>query len=95
MRIIKQIIVKRKLKKMASLKISNFSKANTPKVAELIGNISLILATVAALPVVIASAGVAVPAAIVTASIYATAGGAMVKTFSKLLGVKENPGNPD
>jgi hypothetical protein len=89
MKIFKAIQTKRQIKKMANIKLSNFAKPNTPKGAEMLGNIGLILAAVASLPVILAGAGVAVPAAIVTAAVYATVGGSLVKTVSKTLGVKE------
>ena len=85
----KKLILKRKIKNMATINLSNFSKANTPRVAEMIGNISLILAFVASLPLCLTGVGVVVPAGIITASTYAVAGGAMIKTLSKLMGVKE------
>jgi uncharacterized membrane protein YkgB len=90
MNLIKRIIVKRIIKReMKNLpKLNNFFKANTPKTAEAIGNISLILAAIAGVPVILASAGVAVPAAIVTISVYAATGGSIVKAFSKMFGVE-------
>jgi hypothetical protein len=88
---IKLFFVKRIIKKeMATLKLSNFTKANTPKLAETIGNISLILAVIAAIPVALASAGVTVPPTVVAISIYATTGGSVVKAISKLFGIKQS-----
>ena len=90
---IKQFIVKRIIihEMKTNLNFSNFFKKNTPATTELIGNISLILAAVAGIPVILASAGVAVPATIVTISIYAATGGSIVKAISKMFGIKEEP----
>jgi hypothetical protein len=67
--------------------LKNYFKQNTPKLAQNIGDISLILAGLASLPVLLASAGVAVPAAVVTVSVYAATGGSIVKAVSKMFGV--------
>lgn len=68
---------------------SQFFKNNTPKWAQIVGDISLVLAFVSSLPVLLASASVTVPAALISASVYATTGLSLVKIFSKYLGVKE------
>ena len=70
-------------------KLNNFFKANTPKIAQHIGDISLMLAAIASIPVILASAGVAVPVVIVTIATYASVGGGVVKTVSKMFGVDE------
>lgn len=70
--------------------LSQFAKQNTPKIAQLIGNASLILAGIAAIPVVLSTAGIAVPALIVTVGVYASAGGILVKKISKLFGIVES-----
>ncbi len=69
--------------------LSQFFKNNTPKFAQIIGDVSLVLAFVASVPVILASAGIAVPAAVITAAVYATTGGSLIKIISKTVGIKE------
>jgi hypothetical protein len=91
---LKTFIVKRIIKhEMATLNLSNFTKKNTPQIAEAIGNISLILAVIAGIPVMLVTAGVTVPATIVTISVYAATGGTVVKAVSKMFGIKEEDQN--
>jgi uncharacterized protein (DUF697 family) len=67
---------------------SQFFKTNTPKAAQIVGDISLVLAFVSSVPILLATAGITVPAAIITASVYATTGGSLVKIFSKYFGIE-------
>jgi len=75
---------------MKNVKIgfSQFFKKNTPKTAQIIGDISLVLAFISSVPILLVTAGVTVPAAIITASVYATTGGSLIKIFSKYFGIK-------
>ena len=67
---------------------------NTPKVAQTVGNIGLLLAGVAALPLLIASFGITVPAAVITISTYAVTAGIGVKKISKMFGIVDETGKP-
>lgn len=73
--------------------LSQFFKGNTPKIAQITGDISLVLAFISAVPVLLATAGVAVPAAVVTAAVYATTGGSLIKILSKYFGVPVEEAN--
>ncbi len=75
---------------MENVKIgfSQFFKNNTPKRAQIIGDIALVLAFVSSLPMLIPASVIALPAAVITASVYATTGLTVVKIFSKYFGIK-------
>ena len=75
--------------------LKQFFKANTPKTAQIIGDISLILAFVSSVPILLSTAGVAVPTAVITASVYATTGGSLIKVFSKYIGIKDEEAPKD
>ena len=67
--------------------IANILRQNTPKVAQYVGDAGLLLAGIAALPLLVASFGVTVPAILTTVATYAVAGGIGVKKVSKMFGI--------
>ena len=75
---------------MENIKVgfSQFFKNNTPKPAQIVGDIAMVLAFLSSLPMLIPASVVVLPAAIITASAYATTGLGLVKIFSKYFGIK-------
>lgn len=75
--------------------VSNFFKSNTPKFAQIIGDIGVALAATSGfimmLPSMFAVGDVVLvlPAILVTVNKYCLIGGAIVKFASKFLGIKE------
>lgn len=75
--------------------LNQFLKQNEPKIISLIGNLSLIVATLAMLPQLFQEAGWAtIPPIIITISNKAISIGIVIKTFSKLFGTVDATGTP-
>jgi len=72
--------------------LSQIMSQNEPKLAHLIGTLALICATLAAIPVTLSSAGLAIPAVLVTISGYALTAGTIIKLLSKGFGVVDESG---
>lgn len=60
---------------------------NTPKIAQTVGNIGLLLAGIAAIPLLFPFFGLAVPVIVTQVATLAAAGGVGIKKISKLFGI--------
>lgn len=64
----------------------NFGKQNTPPVINAIGNAALTAGAIGAAIIALPTAGIALPAIILTYAGYAIAAGTVVKTITKCFG---------
>ena len=77
-----------------TVNLSNVFLQNESKLMSIIGNISLILAVIGAIPVTLGGTGIVLPALLIKLSTWALAGGSIIKLITKTFGTSDASGNP-